>query len=313
MKRTCWLLILLVLFLSPRQLRGQVAADSVYERHWQAGYQKIRIISYNIFNGFDWGKDPDRRARMVAWVRSQDPEILALQELCGFTQQSLEELAREWGHPYAAIVKEGGYPVGITSKRPIRIKAKVLENTGHGLLHVESYGLDLLVTHLNPASTDRRRAEAHTIADYITAQGLEKCILMGDMNAHSPFDADYMQEHSGELLLKYGGTGSPNLLDGRFDYSVVATFLSVPLVDVFPYYVAPERRRSFPTPILMYLSKNPEVLARIGERIDYMLISPSLRTSVADAFIYNEGSADYLSDHFPVGIDLCVKIGTESK
>ena len=78
-------------------------------------------------------------------------------------------------------------------------------------------------------------------------------------------------------------------------------------------YVAPERRRSFPTPILMYLSKNPEVLARIGERIDYMLISPSLRTSVADAFIYNEGSADYLSDHFPVGIDLCVKIGTESK
>ena len=114
-------------------------------------------------------------------------------------------------------------------------------------------------------------------------------------------------------MLKYGGTGSPNLLDGRFDYSVVATFLSVPLVDVFPYYVAPEQRRSFPTPILMYLSKNPEVLARIGERIDYMLISPSLRTSVADAFIYNEGSADYLSDHFPVGIDLCVKIGTESK
>lgn len=284
----------------------QISSEN-YERHWEAGHQKIRIISYNIFNGFDWGKDMDRQNRFVEWIRQQDPEILALQELCGFTQEKLSALAKQWGHPYAVILKENGYPVGITSKQPIEVKKRMLEHCGHGLLHVKTYGFDVLVTHLNPNNTNQRRQEAETITRYIEEHALDTCLLMGDMNAHSPYDADYMESVSTELQMKYGGKESPNLLDGQFDYSVIARFLSLPLVDVCQKFTSASQRMSFPTPVLMYLSRNENIRKRVGERLDYIFVTQKILPLVVDAFIFNGDENDYLSDHYPVGVDLCIK------
>lgn len=298
-----WMLAMLVCM----NVAGQNTGDEKYQRHWQAGHEKIRIISYNIFNGFDYKKDADRRDRLVDWVVKQDPEVLALQELCGFTEGDLLKLAQRWGHSYAAIVKENGYPVGITSKKPIEVVNRLLENCGHGLLHVKTYGYDFLVTHLNPSSTEKRRVEAKNIAKYIEDNKLEKCLLMGDLNSHSPFDADGMERESTSLLMKYGGKASANLLDGDFDYSVISTFLSVPLIDVCRKFTEVNERTTFPTPVLMYLSRNKNVQKLVGERLDYIFVSPSLFKNVVDGFIYNGPENDFLSDHYPVGIDLCVK------
>lgn len=277
------------------------------ERHWKSNVEKIQIISYNIFNGFDWGKDIERQERFVAWIKNNDPEVLALQELCGFTQESLSLLAEEWGHKYAVIVKEGGYPVGLTSKQPIVVKNKIVENCGHGLLHVETYGLDFFVTHLNPSDTKNRLSEARFILDYIKSKDLENFLLMGDMNAHSPMDADFMDANTTGLLRKYGGKESKNLIDGRFDYSTISSFLSYPLVDVCREYVAPHKRATFPTPILMDVSKHREVRAKEQGRIDYIFVPVNLFHKVVDAFIFNEGATDYLSDHYPVGVDLLIE------
>lgn len=53
-------------------------------------------------------------------------------------------------------------------------------------------------------------------------------------------------------------------------------------------------------------SKHKEVRARRAERIDYIFISPSLRRQTVDAFIFNDGETDYLSDHYPIAIDLLI-------
>lgn len=220
-------------------------AQTPLERHWKKEVEKVRIMSYNILNGFDWGNDTEREERLVEWVRHQDPEILGLQELCGFTQEKLQKLAQRWGHPYAMIVKEEGYPVGITSKRPITLKTKLLENAGHGMLHVQTYGWDVIVTHLNPSNTVRRNTEARTIADYIRTLKTDSCILMGDMNAHSPFDGDYTETHAINLTAHYGGAESKNLLDGGLDYSVIA--LSVPAADRrLPSFCRPRQPHHLP-------------------------------------------------------------------
>lgn len=288
---------------------GLAAQQRSYERHWKSGVGKVRVISYNIFNGFDWKKDADRKERLVQWVRQQDPEVLALQELCGFTQQDLEELGRQWGHPYAAILKEEGYPVGVTSKRPIEVKSKLTEQFGHGLLHVRTYGLDVLVTHLNPSNARQRNEEAGRIVGYIREHVEGACLLMGDMNSHSPMDADWMESHATELRAGYGGKDSPNLLNGKFDYSVIARFLSVPLIDFCRGFIAPERRFTFPTPVLMTQSRHPEVRRRASERLDFIFGSPELESSVVNAFIWNGEDTAYLSDHYPIGIDLCLPAG----
>ncbi len=295
--------VLLVLLVKSSFLFSQ---HESYERHWKGGVEKVRIISYNIFNGFDWGEDQDRKDRFVKWINEKDPDIIALQELCGFTQESLTSIAQEWGHPYAVILKEDGYPVGITSKKPITLKNKILENCGHGLLHVETYGYDILTTHLNPGNTRKRNQEAQLITKYIIDNKLEDCLLMGDMNAHSPADADYLENNSTELLMKYGGISSTNLLDGQFDYSVISHFLSIPLIDIGRKYIPESERTTFPTPILMYLSRHKEVRRKIEERIDFILTTPSIAQDVVDAFIWNKGATDYLSDHYPIGVDLVI-------
>ncbi|MEG1400915.1 endonuclease/exonuclease/phosphatase family protein [Bacteroides sp.] len=277
------------------------------ERHWKPGMEKMRVISYNIFNGFDWGKDGDRRERFIHWMKEKDPEVLAMQELCGFTQESLSQLAKQWGHPYAVIVKENGYPVGISSKRPIELKNKIVEGCGHGLLHVETYGYDFLVTHLNPGDTNKRREEAEFIIDYIRKHKLDNFLLMGDMNAHSPIDAEYMESNATELLMKYGGTNSTNLINGKFDYSIISRFLSFPMIDVCRPYVSPDKRTTFPTPILMYQSRHKKVRAKCEERIDFILTPLKVADKVVDAFIWNEGATDYLSDHYPIGVDLVME------
>ena len=57
----------------------------------------------------------------------------------------------------------------------------------------------------------------------------------------------------------------------------------------------------------MYLSRHQEVRKRVGERLDFILATPLIAKEVTDAFIYNEEDTDYLSDHYPVGIDLMYK------
>lgn len=41
---------------------------------------------------------------------------------------------------------------------------------------------------------------------------------MGDMNAHSPMDADYLENNSVLLPLMRGGINSENFPAGNFDY-----------------------------------------------------------------------------------------------
>ena len=279
-------------------------AQDKYETYWKEGVIKVRVISYNIFNGFDNGKDTDREDRFVKWIVEKDPEIMMLQELCGFTQAKLEKLARKWGHNYATIVKENGYPVGITSKKPLNIKAKLVKGYGHGLLHVETYGLNILTTHLNPNDTDKRREEAHNVIKYIRDNNLSNVVLAGDMNSHSPFDLDYLENISTELTAKYGGKTSKNLLNGKIDYSVIATYLSYPLIDACALYTTLEQRFSYPTPILYSITKNRIIRAKTNERLDYIFVTPDMRNKVVDGFIWNGEETEYLSDHFPVAIDL---------
>lgn len=256
------------------------------ERDWRTDRQKIKIISYNIMDGFSNGADKDRIARFTAWVKEQSPDVLALNELCGFTEAKLKELATGYGHPYAAIVKENGYPVGLTSKTPIQVIDRKIDGYGHGLLHCKVLNMDFLVTHLNPSDRLKRKKEADNIVNYITDNRLTNCLLMGDMNAHSPFDASWTDEH-------------------LENYAVISTFMAASLHDICYMFTADAQRYSYPTRILVSSPKG-EALRRQQERIDFIFVTDSLRPNCVDAEIYNGSDTDYLSDHYPVGISMFI-------
>ncbi len=114
MKRLHLLYIFLFTLLVPVTSYGQ-----------PAGKEKLRVVSYNIWNGFE--NDASRRTNFINWVKGQQPDILAMTELVGFTEKDLGKLASEYGHKYYAIVKEEGYPVGISSDEPITVVKKQVE------------------------------------------------------------------------------------------------------------------------------------------------------------------------------------------
>jgi exodeoxyribonuclease III len=275
--------------------------------------EQIKVMSYNIWNGFDWGKDKDREAAMVKWLKEQDADVIGFQELNDFTPGKLQALASQWGHPYSILLKEDGYPIGITSKTPLVLKTKMIGGMWHGMLHAQTQGIDFLVVHLSPQDWQFRRREAELLSEYIEnvliQTGQEKYMILGDFNAHSPFDINFDKSNPTELrlaqkadsirLAEKGAEAFINLRNNKIDYSVMSKFFSMPLIDVVKPKVADSNLKSFPTPLVTG-HMAPSEIATFQKRIDYILVSPYFEDRVIHAEIINYGETERLSDHFPV-------------
>lgn len=273
----------------------------------------IKILSYNIWNGFDWGKDLDRKNKMTEWLKEVDADVIGFQELNDFTPEKLDVWAKEFGHEYSILLKEDGYPIGITSKQPIQLKTKMLGGLWHGMLHVKTYGIDFIVVHLSPHDWAFRRKEAEIISDYtqksVLMEGNSKLMVLGDFNSQSPFDVNYDAQNTFSLKRKQlsdslrraknGPDAYQNLRFGSIDYSVISKFLSLPLIDVVQKKQADHNKKSFPTLVLGNDISKSE-FEKNQQRIDYILVSPNLENQLIHAEILNQGTPDILSDHYPV-------------
>jgi len=238
-------------------------------------------------------------------MKAQNPDVVALQELCDYTKEKLLEDAKKWGHPYAEILKPSGYPVGITSKNPIEVKEKILDSMHHGALHCKTSGIDFMVVHFSPFSYEKRRVEAKIVLeklkDIMSTQ--DKYIVLGDFNAVSPFDADLYKDKDELLVSKRESEQAHdhvrNLFLGQLEYGVLASFLDFPLIDVVQKYTSGwDQRISCPTQV--FEEKEGEGRKSNSTRIDYILTSPFLAEKCSHAKVLNQKETYYLSDHYPV-------------
>ena len=264
----------------------------------------LKVITYNIWNGFDFRKDIDRKNGVIDWLVDQKPDVLALQELCGYNQEALLEDAKKWGHNHAVILKDNCHSVGLTSVRPIVIKEKVLDGLWHGMLHCETFGVDFFVVHLSPKDRDFRVKESNIIISKIASTDNKSFIVLGDFNSHSPFDGD-IDLVSPEFLERIrmsdlNNKANNNLLDGEFDYSVMSSFMSYPLIDVTQRFVGSQDRFTFPGEVLLKNYKSKELLEKNRRRIDFIMVSRELAKKCVNSTVHNDKETGLLSDHYPV-------------
>lgn len=265
----------------------------------------LKVISYNIWNGFDWGKDITRKNNFIEWVKQRNPDVMALQELCGYTKERLLKDAKKWGHNYAKILKTEGYPVGITSKKPIEVKERVLNNMHHGFLHCKTYGIDFFVIHFSPFSHKKRHEEANAVLERlsIVMANQKKYMVLGDFNAVSPFDAQFYKENDGMLESMKASEKEHshvrNLFNNELEYGVISKLLGFPLIDVTQKHTTTlSDRISYPTQV--FETKKGEGPYKNSTRIDYILVSPFLSNKCLTAKVLNKEATYYLSDHYPV-------------
>ena len=157
---------------------------------------------------------------------------------------------------------------------------------------------------MSPADRDFRFKEAGYITDKIAESGVEDFMMLGDFNAHSPYDAD--QDLANDHLINKvresdkSNQKHNNLLDGEFDHSVMASFLSLPMIDVTQRFVQAHTRFTFPAKALIGVWQTEEEVKKNQHRLDYILTSRSMARNCIGASVFNQEDTAYLSDHYPV-------------
>ena len=257
----------------------------------------LKIMTYNVLYGFNHQES----IRIAAdWINKQNTDILALQELNGFNEQKLRDIAAEWNHNHAVILKEQGFPVGLTSKTPIKVLEKRTEGFTHGYLHCNTAGIDFLVVHLDPHSYLQRQKEADMIvakAKNLLAEN-KNVVVLGDFNSFSSSDKERLDQKP-ELL--ESRKKRKNLNNGQFDYSVMERFEKSGLIDICNKLLpaTDPGRFTFPTKSTEG-GRKPEDQMKFARRIDYIFLSPNLTGKCDQVFIPREDAQDSISDHFPV-------------
>lgn len=190
----------------------------------------IRVMTYNILVGAGACGErlnrlgtpiPDTFARVMDVIRFGKPDILAIQEACGWGEGSpsiARQVAQELGMNYAMSTAKGGMPVALFTKFEITKSTDLSKSmTDHGALQVQLVTPDgkqfhVFVVHLVSVGIQENRiVELKALMPIVSQYTESPTIFMGDFN-FSPMgcSTDFTFCKAEELLLE-AGLVNPNV------------------------------------------------------------------------------------------------------
>jgi exodeoxyribonuclease-3 len=255
----------------------------------------VRILTYNVWYGFT--KKSERKSEWLDYVKSLKPDVVALQELNGYTPEKLAEDAKFWGHKYSSLLKEDGFPTGITSRYPISNLKKEIDGYHHGMLSCKTRGIQIYNIHFHPGHWEIRHREVDLLLKTLSSFGSDEPILLvGDFNTFSGKDKDYYNKTSDIIpffrRLDIRWKSNRNLRDDRLDYSHLTKFENAGYLDLIA-----DRRKgflgTFPTKLRLDEDNGP------SRRLDYFFANEFLAEKCTSAKYLVNDQTDILSDHYP--------------
>jgi endonuclease/exonuclease/phosphatase family metal-dependent hydrolase len=264
----------------------------------------LRIMSHNVWYGFT--KKKERKAAWLKWMSEQKPDIVALQELNGYTPDQLRQDAAAWGHSHSALLKQDGFPTGLTSRFPITEVQRIREGFHHGLLRCETGGLIVYVIHFHPSDWEFRIREAALLLADIAKLSEEeqgKVILIGDFNGFSPKEKSHLEKDDelvGFFKMLDVRDGSNNLNAGKLDYSGIRAFHDAGYADLVHQYL----KFGAPYPGTFPTELRPDEEMGRDRRLDYAFVPDTLAGRVISAMVIRDEVTAGLSDHYPLFIEL---------
>ncbi len=266
-------------------------------------HNRIKILSYNVLYGLQ--KDSTNIDNYKKLIAKLKPNIVATQEMNGWTQKSLEQLAHSYGHPYALQSKEEGFPVALTAQYPLVNFKKVTENMWHSFIYAKVEGLHIFVIHFSPFSYKKRLEEVETIiAHTYDIPSTEPILIMGDFNSLYELDTKYY----GDKILKSALDQEEkhvhirNLNNGRLDYSVLNKLTKAGFKDAFGL-----KNLDFMSTIPTYKDGNGVIKATLEgnpRRIDFIFLNETATKRLVSSTIIKDDLTHLISDHYPVFIEL---------
>lgn len=265
--------------------------------------QKVKILSYNVLYGLK--KDSVNIERYKKLIAKLNPDIVATQEMNGFTQKSLESLANSYGHPYALQSKEEGFPTALTSKKPMVNAKKVTENMWHSYIYSKVDGLHIFVIHFSPFSYKKRLEEVRNIiAQTNEIPADEPILIMGDFNSLSPEDkSNYNDKLVASMhLSEEKHDHIRNLNNGQIDYTVIGALLKAGFKDTF--YLKENAFEGTAPTFKDGSGKIKQSNAGTPKRIDYIFCNDVAAKSITVSKVIKDDLTHFISDHYPMYIEL---------
>jgi len=268
----------------------------------------LRVLTHNVYMGFSKG-NAQHHGRWREWVARQKPDVVALQELNGYTATKLAEDAASWGHAHSVLFKEDGFPIALTSRWPIEDVARLRDGFHHGLLRGRVRGVYIYVIHFHPSNWEHRIREAAWLAQNVATLPADdrRVILAGDFNGFSPADRTHYEKSSTLIpffeMLDQRDPRAKNLHAGRIDYGGLQAILDQGFVDAWARLNPPDAPfiGSFPSPLVRDENHGPD------RRLDYIFVSSNLANAVKNCHILRDDETALFSDHFPVMAEVELK------
>jgi exodeoxyribonuclease-3 len=267
--------------------------------------EPLQVMTYNVWLGFN---KKQTLPAGIEWIAAQNINVLALQELKGFNQQRLADAAKQWGHDYSVIFdRKGGFPQGLTSKTPIEKFAQIQPEGNpslRGTLHCKTAGIHFFVVHFDPRNYLNRQKEVAAVAAALQPllAADEKVIVLGDFNAHSIADKEFLEEQT-VLLEKWRAKEAEEKSHrafnkaGELDYSVLQALFDVGMIDP-----AETPQSTFPSRLNFPDTPQAE-FEGLQQRLDFILVSENLQAG-SETEYPRAAALDTISDHYPLLLEL---------
>ncbi len=250
----------------------------------------LKIVNWNVLYGFNHAQSIEQGAE---WIARQTPDVVALQELNGNTAESLQTLAQQWGHAHSAILKQDGFPVGLTSAAPIEVIERRVEGFHHGYLHCRTHGIHFFVVHFWPTKPHEAAVVLDKIRPLLAQR--QRVVLLGDFNSHSRRDAEFLAKRTSIKPL----------------FDVIDSVEAEGLVDLVHKH-APQAMYSCPSPITIpKWSADLEVVKSKRQRIDFVFADPGLAQHSTLASIVSTEEVEKVSDHYPLTLEFAIPLAKE--
>ncbi|MGB2273536.1 MAG: endonuclease/exonuclease/phosphatase family protein [Flavicella sp.] len=271
----------------------------------------LSIYSYNVLYGFNHGT---AEKEAVNWFQKKKPDVIAFQELKGYTKNKFELLAKRWKHEYSYLWKRArsSQPIAISSNAPIiSVKEVKKQKSDRGYLIAETHDIHFIIVHLHPNNRKKREQEFQSIlqsCDSLKKLKKDFCVL-GDFNAMLLSDKNYADTNLKTRLksrIEKGKCADLNPSCSNWDYSVLQEIIPYNWLDVIGLhltdkttYIQEQRYGTFPSTA----SKNipsKEIRNQHLHRLDHIFIDSNIAHLVIDAQIHQEAQQEIISDHYPV-------------
>ena len=248
----------------------------------------MKVIQFNLCEG---GEGEHWFSNLVNFVNAQKVDVLCLSELNFWHLNDSEKLNRfkeKTGFSFHVFSKSNSdYDLTIFSKFPINYHKILKEDFNHSTIFAEINNVNFVFTHLSPLSEDARLKEIDKILDQIDLD--KKTVLIGDLNSLSPLDS-YDDE---EIISDSDKIGFYKFGKDKVRKDVQQRILDFGLIDSVRNF-SNDFEYSVPTEF----NKDEAHFSKL--RLDYLYITPPLKSHLKSSKIIRKEETNQLSDHFPI-------------